>query len=53
MSPIFVKLGMLIFEGLLYPLIRKRLQEAVERPDKKWNEEMMGGADEVFNKNKE
>lgn len=50
MNPLLMRLGILIFEGLLYPLIRRKLREAVDRPDKKWDEEMMDGADEVFNK---
>ena len=49
MNPILAKLGMLVFDAVLYPLIRKKLQKAVNKPDKKWNEEMMAGADEDFN----
>ena len=50
MNPLLVKLGMLVFDVILYPLIRRKLREAIDKPDKRWDGEMMDGADEVFNK---
>lgn len=50
MNPVIIKLGLLAFEYILYPLIRRKLREAIDNPDKKWDNDMMDGADEVFNK---